>query len=56
MIRSKTLFLALLAALCTLTAGAQLQKGDFVAIAGDSITEQKQYSVFRIDACRAKHC
>ncbi len=27
-------------------ARAQLQKGDFVAIAGDSITEQKQYSVF----------
>lgn len=27
-------------------AQAQLQKGDFVAVAGDSITEQKQYSVF----------
>jgi lysophospholipase L1-like esterase len=29
-----------------LRAGAQLQKGDFVAIAGDSITEQKMYSVY----------
>src|SRR3982751_3581206 len=28
------------------TASAQLKEGDFVAIAGDSITEQKQYSVY----------
>src|SRR3982750_3894770 len=27
-------------------ASAQLQKGDFVAVAGDSITEQKLYSVY----------
>src|SRR5258706_1881290 len=30
----------------SLSAGAQLKSGDFVAVAGDSITEQKQYSVF----------
>ena len=39
-----------LVALCavagTTPAQNQLQKGDFVAICGDSITEQKQYSVF----------
>jgi lysophospholipase L1-like esterase len=29
-----------------LPASAQLQKGDFVAVAGDSITEQKIYSVY----------
>src|SRR5947199_104071 len=32
--------------LLSLNAWAQLKQGDFVAIAGDSITEQKQYSVF----------
>jgi lysophospholipase L1-like esterase len=32
--------------LSSLSASAQLKQGDFVAIAGDSITEQKQYSVF----------
>src|SRR5882757_10822659 len=44
--RLPALFLALLIALLCSRAQAQLQKGDFVAIAGDSITEQKQYSVF----------
>lgn len=38
-------FAVLFVLLCGQTR-AQLQKGDFVAIAGDSITEQKQYSVF----------
>lgn len=41
-----------LVALCAIATSApvhaqnQLQKGDFVAVCGDSITEQKQYSVF----------
>ena len=33
-------------ALISLRADAQLQKGDFVAVCGDSITEQKLYSVY----------
>jgi lysophospholipase L1-like esterase len=33
-------------ALVSLRADAQLQKGDFVAVCGDSITEQKLYSVY----------
>ena len=37
---------ALCAIAVTAPAQNQLQKGDFVAICGDSITEQKQYSVF----------
>src|SRR3954465_15103618 len=45
----KRLVLALVA-LCAIAVTApaqnQLQKGDFVAVCGDSITEQKQYSVF----------
>ena len=44
--RLTILCLALVASFFSLAAQAQLQKGDFVAIAGDSITEQKQYSVF----------
>jgi hypothetical protein len=44
--RPRNILLALLLALLCCRANAQLQKGDFVAIAGDSITEQKQYSVF----------
>jgi len=38
--------LALSLSLLSLQAHAELKQGDFVAIAGDSITEQKQYSVF----------
>ena len=38
--------LALSLSLLSMGARAQLKQGDFVAIAGDSITEQKQYSVF----------
>src|SRR3954449_10722492 len=43
--RLASVFLSLLLAV---SAGAQnqLQKGDFVAVCGDSITEQKLYSVF----------
>src|SRR3982750_3588003 len=43
--RLASVFLSLLLAV---SAGAQnqLQKGDFVAICGDSITEQKMYSVY----------
>src|SRR3954454_20482466 len=45
--RLGSILLTLLAALATgASAQNQLQKGDFVAICGDSITEQKQYSVF----------
>ncbi|HEY7117004.1 MAG TPA: SGNH/GDSL hydrolase family protein [Tepidisphaeraceae bacterium] len=44
--RFATVFLTLLA--CALATRAQnhLQKGDFVAVCGDSITEQKLYSVY----------
>jgi lysophospholipase L1-like esterase len=38
--------LVLLALALAARAQNQLQKGDFVAVCGDSITEQKQYSVF----------
>jgi lysophospholipase L1-like esterase len=40
--------LAAVALFCSSASGAELalQKGDFVAVVGDSITEQKQYSVF----------
>lgn len=38
--------LVLLAGLCSTVAGEQLQKGDTVAVVGDSITEQKKYSVY----------
>jgi hypothetical protein len=37
---------ALLGLVCTLPSRAELKQGDFVAICGDSITEQKLYSVF----------
>jgi len=40
------MFLAVMAATSAFAGGAKLQDGDFVAICGDSITEQKQYSVF----------
>jgi lysophospholipase L1-like esterase len=39
-------FLVVLALSFGARAQNQLQKGDFVAVCGDSITEQKQYSVF----------
>jgi hypothetical protein len=47
--RLSFLCLTVFAAFLSLTTQAQLQKGDFVAIAGDSITEQKMYSVFMED-------
>lgn len=47
--RLPNFLLALIVAVICGRAQAQLQKGDFVAIAGDSITEQKQYSVFMED-------
>jgi len=53
----KRLIVLAVAALVCLRAGAQLQNGDFVAVCGDSITEQKQYSVFIEDyllMCRPK--
>ena len=37
---------AVSAAVAAFAAEAKLQEGDFVAVIGDSITEQKQYSVF----------
>jgi lysophospholipase L1-like esterase len=40
------LMAVVLAGAACLRADGQLQQGDYVAIAGDSITEQKQYSVF----------
>lgn len=42
----RVMLLAAMAATAALAGGAKLQDGDFVAICGDSITEQKQYSVF----------
>src|SRR2546430_9505583 len=39
-------WLLVLALSVSLRADAQLQKGDFVAVCGDSITEQKLYSVY----------
>jgi len=39
-------WLALAAAVACFAGEAKLQEGDFVAVIGDSITEQKQYSVF----------
>src|SRR3982751_1480903 len=42
----KRLLVVLVVLVLSLPALAQLQKGDFVAVCGDSITEQKQYSVF----------
>ena len=39
-------WLALAVAVACLAGEAKLQDGDFVAVIGDSITEQKQYSVF----------
>jgi hypothetical protein len=44
--RLTALLIALSALVLCAPARAQLQKGDFVAVCGDSITEQKQYSVF----------
>src|SRR6478672_5145198 len=44
--RLAALVLSFLFVMVCTAAQAQLQKGDFVAVAGDSITEQKQYSVF----------
>jgi lysophospholipase L1-like esterase len=44
--RFATVFVALLALTVCARAQNALQKGDFVAICGDSITEQKMYSVY----------
>jgi len=42
----RVLWLVMALAVASLAGEAKLQDGDFVAIIGDSITEQKQYSVF----------
>ncbi|MDB5324080.1 MAG: LysophospholiPASe [Phycisphaerales bacterium] len=42
----KRFVLVLVTSLICLGARAELKQGDFVAVTGDSITEQKQYSVF----------
>src|SRR5687767_1852043 len=44
--RFAVFFVALMLVCGGVGASAQLQKGDFVAICGDSITEQKLYSVY----------
>jgi lysophospholipase L1-like esterase len=43
---ARCIIVALVVCAASICARAQLQKGDFVAVCGDSITEQKLYSVY----------